>query len=69
MRDFLNKDCQIFLEKAYLHYDLCQQYYVLLEDFCFRYIYAWYEKGLSLTKKQFDFMEAINKKLSELRLL
>jgi Lhr-like helicase len=66
MRFYLNNDCQDFLGEANLHYELCQDFYQLFEDYCIELNFAQYEKATEAIIQQYKFLGVINAKLTQL---
>ena len=69
MRNYLNKDCQVFLDRAFEHYQLCLEFFVLLEDHFISYGMLTYEKNIQMTLVHTKFVHAISDKLGQLVLL
>ena len=69
MREWLNGACQQFLDYAINHYQLCNQYFSLLEQFYITYKPNIFDKNMQMVIVQLKLVQAINAKLSQLNQL
>ncbi len=66
MREWLNGACQQFLDYAINHYQLCNQYFSLLQQFYINYKTSLFDKNMQMVIVQLKLVQAINTKLSQL---